>query len=130
MSSHRESLSSDRIAPAVGPYSQAVRCGNMLFCSGIVPVDPDTKQLVQADIALQTRRVLDSLRLLLADCGARLEDVVKTTVFLKNMDDFAQFNAAYADYFPQDPPARSTVEVGRIPLDSMVEIEAIAILQD
>ena len=122
----KQTLSSSRIPPAVGPYSQAVRAGNLLFCSGVIPLDPETKKIVEGGIAEQTRRVLDSLSLLLEDCGTGREAVVKTTVFLQNMEHFAQFNAIYAEYFPSDPPARSTVQVARLPLDALIEVEAIA----
>ena len=122
----KQTLSSSRIPPAVGPYSQAVRTGNLLFCSGVIPLDPETKKIVEGGITEQTRRVLDSLSLLLEDCGTGREAVVKTTVFLQNMEHFAQFNAIYAEYFPFDPPARSTIEVARLPLGALIEVEAIA----
>lgn len=124
----KQTLSSSRIPPAVGPYSQAVRVGNLLFCSGVIPLDPETKKMVEGGIAEQTRRVLDSLSLLLEDCGTGREAVVKTTVFLQNMEHFAQFNAIYAEYFPSEPPARSTVQIARLPLDALIEVEAIAVL--
>jgi len=124
----KQTLSSSRIPPAVGPYSQAVRAGNLLFCSGVIPLDPETKKIVEGGLAEQTRRVLDSLSLLLEDCGSGREAVVKTTVFLQNMEHFAQFNAIYAEYFPSDPPARSTIEVARLPLGALIEVEAIAVL--
>ena len=122
----KQILSSSRIPPAVGPYSQAVRVGNLLFCSGAIPLDPETKKIVEGGIAEQTRRVLDNLSLLLEDCGTSRDAVIKTTVFLQNMEHFAQFNALYAEYFPSDPPARSTVQVARLPLDALIEVEAIA----
>jgi 2-iminobutanoate/2-iminopropanoate deaminase len=126
--SSRQVLSSDRIPPAVGPYSQAVRCGNLLFCSGVLPLDPETKKIVAGGIAGQTRRVLDSLSALLEDCGTSRPQVMKTTVFLQNMEHFAEFNAIYAEYFPSEPPARSTVQVARLPLDALIEVEAIAVI--
>ncbi|MEN6402897.1 MAG: RidA family protein [Armatimonadia bacterium] len=119
-------LHSDRVPPAVGPYSQAVRTGELVFCSGVIPLDPDTKKPVEGGIAEQTRRVLDNLTMLLDDCGTSMWRVVKTTVFLQNMEHFAEFNAIYAEYFPHDPPARSTVQVARLPLDVLIEVEAIA----
>lgn len=124
----KQTLASSRIPPAVGPYSQAVRTDNLLFCSGVIPLDPETKKIVAGDIVAQTRRVLNNLTLLLEDCGASREAVVKTTVFLQNMEHFAQFNAIYAEYFPSEPPARSTVQVARLPLDALIEVEAIAVL--
>lgn len=126
MSSDKQCLSSDRIPPAVGPYSQAVAAGDFIFCSGIVPLDPETRQLVAGGIAEQTRQVLTNLQRLLEDCGSAPGKVVKTTCFLQNMEHFAEFNAIYAEVFTQDPPARSTVQVARLPLDVLVEVEAIA----
>ncbi len=130
MSDAKVCLSSERIPPAVGPYSQAVRCGNMLFCSGIIGVDPETGGVVEGGIQAQTRRVLDNLSMLLEDCGTNLSNVLKTTVFLKHMDDFKQLNATYAEYFTENAPARSTCEVGKLPLDVLVEIEAIAVIDE
>lgn len=128
MGIEKQCLTSSRLAPAVGPYSQAVRLGNMLYCSGIVPLDPETRQLVAGGIQEQTRRVLDSLLALLTDCGTAAGNVVKTTVFLQDMGHFQEFNAVYAEYFPQDPPARSTVQVAKLPLGALVEVEAIAFI--
>lgn len=122
----KQVLSSDRIPPAIGPYSQAVRAGNLLFCSGVIPLDPQTKKIVEGGIAEQTRRVLDNLSMLVEDCGASRDRVVKTTVFLQNMEHFGEFNAIYAEYFVSDPPARSTVQVARLPLGALIEVEAIA----
>jgi 2-iminobutanoate/2-iminopropanoate deaminase len=122
----KQALKSDRIPPAIGPYSQAVRHGDLLFCSGAIPLDPETRKVVAGGIAEQTRRVLENLSLLLEDCGSSLGQVVKTTVFLQNMEHFAEFNAIYAEYFAQEPPARSTVQVARLPLDVLIEVEAIA----
>lgn len=122
--------SSGRIPAAVGPYSQAVEYGDLLFCSGIVALDPDTEQVVEGGIEEQTRRVLDNLTLLLADVGAEPEDVLKTTVFLADMDTFGAFNEVYETYFPTDPPARSTVEVARLPLDVLIEVEAIVAIPE
>lgn len=124
----KQTLSSSRIPPAVGPYSQAVRSGNLLFCSGVIPLDPQTNRIVEGDIAEQARRVLDNLTMLLEDCGASRDAVVKTTCFLQNMEHFAQFNAIYAEYFVSDPPARSAVQVARLPLSALIEVEAIAVL--
>lgn len=122
----KQCLSSDRLPPAVGPYSQAVRCGDLLFCSGVIPLDPATRKPVPGGIAEQARQALDNLSWLLEDCGSSLTQVVKTTVFMQNMEHFAEFNAIYAEYFPQAPPARSTVQVARLPLDVLIEVEAIA----
>lgn len=126
----RRVCSSNRIPPALGPYSQAIAYGDLLFCSGIVPLDPETGQVVEADIAAQARRVLDNLRMLLEDVGTDLSTVLKTTVFLQDMEHFKQFNAVYETYFPSEPPARSAVQVARLPLDVLIEVEAIAALAD
>ena len=126
MADPKQCLHSDRIPPAVGPYSQAVRHGGLLFCSGMIPLDPETRKVVAGGIAEQTRQVLDNLTRLLEDCGSSPAQVLKTTVFLQNMEHFAEFNAIYAEYFPQEPPARSTVQVARLPLDVLIEVEAIA----
>ncbi len=111
---------------AIGPYSIAVRAGNFVFCSGVIPVHPDTGEVVGTDIRTQTRQVLRNLSAILQDNGLTLSDVVKTTCFLANMDDFAAFNEVYGEFFAVDPPARSTVEVSRLPKGVLVEVEAIA----
>jgi 2-iminobutanoate/2-iminopropanoate deaminase len=130
MGVQKQCLSSARLAPAVGPYSPAVRYGNMLYCSGVLALDPETRQLVPGGIQEQTRRVLDNLMVLLTDCGTDAGNVVKTTVFLQDMGQFQEFNGVYAEYFPQDPPARSTVQVARLPLGALVEVEAIALIPE
>lgn len=111
---------------AVGPYSQAIVADNLVFCSGQIPLAPDGT-LVEGDIATQTRQVLTNLKNVLAAAGSSLERIVKTTVFLADMDDFKAMNQAYAEFFPGEPPARSTFQVGRLPRDVRVEIEAIAV---
>lgn len=117
---------------AIGPYSQAVTVPvgdrKMIFCSGQIPLDPATGALVNSDIETQTRRVLDNLGAVLAAAGAGFADIVKTTIFLASMDDFAKVNAVYGERFPSDPPARSTVQAARLPRDARVEIEAIAVV--
>ncbi|MFP4248877.1 MAG: Rid family detoxifying hydrolase [Armatimonadota bacterium] len=125
----REILSSERIPPAVGPYSQAVQAGEMIFCSGVIGLDPETKTLVQDSFDAEVRRVLDNLTMLLEDCGTGLHHVVKTTVFLADMRQFATFNEIYAEYFTDEPPARSTIEVAALPLGAQIEVEAIALAQ-
>ncbi|HTU48709.1 MAG TPA: RidA family protein [Bryobacteraceae bacterium] len=112
---------------AAGPYSTAVRQNGLVFLSGQIPLDPRTGELVTGSIEEQTARVIENLQAVLAAAGLRLSDVVKTTVFLKNMDNFSRMNAEYGKYFSSNPPARSTVEVARLPRDVQVEIEAIAI---
>jgi 2-iminobutanoate/2-iminopropanoate deaminase len=124
----RQVLSSERIPPAVGPYSQAVRAGELLFCSGIVGLSPATGKLVEGEFEAEVRQVLDNLRTLLADCDSGLEHVVKTTVFLTDLAQFAELNGIYAEYFPQDPPARSAVQVAALPLGARIEVEAIALV--
>ncbi len=123
----RTRLSSERIPPAIGPYSQAIRAGGFIFCSGIVALSPDTGSLVEGDIEAEVRQALDNLSALLEDVGSSLEAVVKTTVFLADIADFPLFNDIYAGYFPSDPPARSTVQVAALPLGARIEVEAIAL---
>lgn len=114
---------------AIGPYSQAIRAGDLLFVSGQIPLDPATGELIpQQDIQSQTTRVLQNLSAILAKAGGSLDNVVKTTVFLKDMEDFAEMNQVYQTFFTTDCPARSAVQVGRLPKDVRVEIEAIAAL--
>jgi 2-iminobutanoate/2-iminopropanoate deaminase len=113
---------------AVGPYSQAIIANGMVFTAGQVPLIPGTKTLVEGGIQEQTRQVLTNVKSILEASGTSLEKVVKTTVFLSDMNDFAAMNEVYATFFPQDPPARSTVQVARLPLDAKVEIETIALL--
>ena len=115
---------------AVGPYSQAIRVGNLLFTAGQVALDPAGGELVGDDVAAQTEQVLRNLRAVLAAAGADLGQVVKTTVFLQSMGDFAAMNAVYARHFPEPFPARSTVEVGALPKGGLVEIECVALLAD
>jgi 2-iminobutanoate/2-iminopropanoate deaminase len=112
---------------AIGPYSQAVKANGFVFVSGQIPLDPGTNTLVSGDVALQTERVLRNLSGILQAAGTSLEKVVRATVFLKNMSDFTAMNEVYAKYFPTAPPARSTVEVARLPKDVLVEIDVIAL---
>src|SRR5881397_3140141 len=115
---------------AIGPYSQAVRSGNFLFCSGQIPLDPKAGQIVSGDITAQTRRVLDNIAAFLRAEGLNFDDVVKTTVFLTNLDDFQIVNEIYGSYFKQNPPARSTVQVSALPRGANIEIEVIAAIGD
>lgn len=112
---------------AIGPYSQAIMAGNMLFVSGQIPVVPATGEIVSADVEAQTKQCLENLKAVLAAAGLTLADVVKTSVFIKNMDDFGKINGVYGQYFQENCPARACVEVARLPKDVQVEIEAIAI---
>jgi 2-iminobutanoate/2-iminopropanoate deaminase len=122
----KAAVSSPDAPKAIGPYSQAVRAGQLLFVSGQVPIDPATGGLVDGDIPAQTRRVFENLRALLKAGGLSLDDVVRTTVFLADMNDFAAMNGVYGTFFSEPYPARATVQVARLPKDAKIEIDAIA----
>ena len=116
---------------AAGQYSQAIRVGNLLFVSGQIPIDPATGQLIEdKNIQAQTRRVLQNLQAIVTAGGGSIDDVVKTTVYIKNMSEFAEMNAVYAEFFHTKPPARATVEVARLPRDVSIEVDCIAVLSD
>jgi 2-iminobutanoate/2-iminopropanoate deaminase len=121
-------VSTSAAPAAIGPYSQAIATGGILFCSGQIPLDPATGSMIDGDIAAQTRRVLDNLGAVLTAGGASFRTVVKTTVFLVDLADFAVVNQVYGEYFGAPAPARSTVQVARLPRDARVEIEAIAVV--
>jgi 2-iminobutanoate/2-iminopropanoate deaminase len=121
-------IATDKAPKAIGPYSQAVVHNGLAFLSGQIPLDPMTGQLVEGDIAAQTTRVLENLKAVLEACGSSLGQVVKTTVYIKDMGEFAKMNEVYGKYFSENPPARSTVEAARLPRDVRVEIDAIAIV--
>src|SRR5215471_12217131 len=124
---HMKKIISTNEAPAaIGPYSQAVRSGYFLFCSGQIPLDPKSGQIVSGDISTQTRQVLDNIGSILKAEGMTFDSIVKTTIFLTNLDDFRIVNETYGSYFKQDPPARSTVQVSALPRGANVEIEVIA----
>lgn len=112
---------------AIGPYSQGIDGGSVVITSGQLPIDVSTGAFAEGGIAGQTRQSLENVRAVLAQAGLSMENVIKTTVFLKDMNDFAAMNEVYASFFPSDPPARSAVEVARLPKDALVEIEAIAV---
>jgi 2-iminobutanoate/2-iminopropanoate deaminase len=118
----------DRAPKAIGPYSQAIRAGNLIFCAGQIPLDPASMQLVEGDIEAQTRRVLQNLAAVLEAAGSGLGRVVKTTVFMSNLDEFTRMNAVYGEFFPANPPARSTVQVAALPRGARIEIECIAVV--
>jgi len=119
------------VAPkAVGPYSQAIRAGNFLFLSGQLPLDPQTGNITGDDIETQTRQSIENIRSILSSIGASLSDVIKTTVFLKDIGHFSQMNQTYQEYFNTDAPARSCLEVSRLPKEALIEIEAIAIIKE
>ena len=120
-------IATDGAPAAIGPYSQAVRVGNLIFTAGQIPLDPATQQIVASGITDQTRRVLENLKAVLEAGGSGMDRVVKATVFLKDFNDFAEMNAVYAEYLGQDgaAPARSTVEVSRLPKNVLIEIELV-----
>lgn len=127
--SAKQQISSDNAPAAIGPYSQAIRVGSLIFCSGQIPLDPKTMQVVGTDVTAQTKQVLANIKGVLTAAGAKADNIVKTTVFLKNMGDFAAFNEVYQAFFKAEgvavAPARSTVEVSELPKSVLVEIESI-----
>ena len=123
----RDVIATDQAPKAIGPYSQAIRAAGLIFTSGQVAIDPATQQVIAGDVAAQTDRVLKNLSAVLQASGSRLEKALRCTVFLKNMGDFAAMNEVYGRYFTVAPPARSTVEVARLPKDVLVEIDVIAL---
>ncbi|HEY1013769.1 MAG TPA: RidA family protein [Herpetosiphonaceae bacterium] len=123
----REVISTTEAPGAIGPYSQAIAIDGLVFCSGQIPLDPATGDIVEGGVVEQTRRVLENVRAVLAAAGSSFDQVVKTTIFLADMNDFSTVNGVYAEYFPSNPPARSTVQVARLPRDVRVEIEVIAL---
>ncbi|MDD2581047.1 MAG: RidA family protein [Desulfuromonadaceae bacterium] len=123
-----ETLSTEKAPAAIGPYSQAVKCGNMLFCSGQIPLDPCTGELVTGDIIRQTDQVLNNIAAMLSAADAGFDDVIKTTIYLVDMDDFAAVNQVYGKRFQNHKPARSTVAVKSLPRGAKIEIEVIATL--
>lgn len=122
----KEIIRTEAAPKAIGPYSQAIVHNGLAYLSGQIPLDPGTQQLIEGDIAAQTERVLENLKAVLAACGSSLDQVLKTTVFLADMGEFPGMNEVYARYFPNDPPARSTVQAARLPRDVRVEIDCIA----
>ncbi len=123
----RDVIATDKGPKAIGPYSQGIRANGFIYLSGQIPLDPATQELVGGDIQAQTERVLRNIQGILESSGASLKSVIKTTVFLKNMSEFTAMNEVYGKYFSVNPPARSTVEVARLPKDVLVEIEVIAL---
>jgi 2-iminobutanoate/2-iminopropanoate deaminase len=122
----RDIISTNRAPAAIGPYSQAAWAGDTLFLSGQIPINPETGEVVFADITEQCERILANIRNILQAAGLEMQDIVKITIFLELMDDFIRVNEVFARWFPENPPARSTVEVSRLPKDVAIEIEAIA----
>ena len=123
----KEIIATENAPQAIGPYSQAVRVANMVFASGQIPLDPATKEFVAGGIAEQTEQVLKNLKAVFAAADIEMDQIVKTTVFLADMNDFTAMNEVYGKYFPENPPARATVQAARLPKDAKVEIEAIAV---
>lgn len=126
----RQAISTDDGPKAIGPYSQAIKANGLVFLSGQIPLDPATQQLIAGDVAVQTERVLQNITGILRAAGSSIAQVVKTTVFLKNMNDFAAMNEVYGRHFTNEPPARSTVEVARLPKDVLVEIDVVALASE
>ncbi len=120
-------IKTEQAPPAIGPYSQAIVGNGLVFAAGQIPLDPRTGQLVPGDVRVQTRRVLDNLKAVLEAAGSAMDKVVKTTVFLCDLNDFGAMNEIYGEYFRENPPARSTVQVAKLPRDAVVEIEAVAL---
>jgi 2-iminobutanoate/2-iminopropanoate deaminase len=120
-------VSTDKAPPAVGPYSQAVVAGDLVFTAGQLPIDPQTGAVAGQDIASQTRQAMENVAAVLAAAGSALDKVVKTTVFLTDIANFAGMNSVYAEFFPSDAPARSTIPIGAMPKGLLIEIEAIAV---
>ena len=126
--STRTIIATNKAPGAIGPYSQAVKTDAVVYVSGQLALDPATGDLVTADIQAETRQAMENLKAILIAAGSCLEKVVKTSLFIKNMDDFPKINAVYGEYFPADPPARACVEVARLPKDANFEIEAVALI--
>ena len=124
----KEIISTENAPGAIGPYSQAIKTGNMVFCSGQIPLDPKTGEFVSEKITEQTEQVLKNLSAVLEAAGSNLNNVVKTTVFLSDMNDFTAMNEVYAKFFSENKPARATVQAARLPRDARVEIECIAVI--
>jgi 2-iminobutanoate/2-iminopropanoate deaminase len=126
--SRRTAVHTPSAPSAIGPYSQAIRAGDLVFCSGQIPIDPASGEMISGDIAAQTRQVMSNLAAVLAAAGSDLSAVVKTTIFLVDLGDFAKVNEVYGSFFAADPPARATVQVAALPRGSRVEIDALAVV--
>jgi len=125
----KEVISTTKAPGAIGPYSQGIKFGNLLFVSGQTPLDPETRQIVEGDVQAQTRQCLENIKAILEAAGTNLDNVLKSTVFIKDMNSFGKVNEIYAQYFTKNQPARSCVEVARLPMDVLVEIEVIAYIE-
>ncbi len=126
----KQIIATDKAPKAIGPYSAAVRVGNFVYTAGQIGIDPATGELVSGGIEAETRQVLTNLKHILEAAGSSLDNVVKTTVFLRDINDFARMNAVYAEFFPENPPARSAVQAAALPKGVAVEIEAVAFVED
>ena len=124
----RKTVQTEKAPAAIGPYSQAVLTGGLLFCSGQIPIDPATGKMVEGGIEIQTERVLRNLAAVLEEGGASLQSVVKTTVYLADLSDFPVMNGVYGTFFPENPPARATIEAAKLPAGALVEIDAVALV--
>lgn len=122
-------INTEKAPAAIGPYSQGVKVGNLVFTSGQLPVNSATGELVKGDVQKEARQCLENLKAVLEEAGSSLDDAIKITVFIKDMDQFGKINEVYAEFFPQDKPARSCVEVARLPKDVNVEIEGVAYIK-
>jgi len=118
-------IATEKAPAAIGPYSQATRYGDLLFVSGQIAINPATGKIIEGDIQAQTRQVLENVKAIIEEAGMTLQDVLKCSCFLQDMEDFVKFNSVYSEYFSENPPARETVEVGRLPKDVSVEVSAI-----
>ena len=130
MNSTKSVVATEQAPAAIGPYSQAIKAGEFVFTSGVIPLDPVSGEIVGTDITAQTERVMASLKAVLEAAGSSLDNVVKTTCFLQDLADFAAFNAVYSRSFTSEPPARSTVQVAKLPREVLVEVEAVALLPE
>ncbi|NLW23661.1 MAG: RidA family protein [Clostridia bacterium] len=127
---NKEIVYSKKAPAAIGPYTQGVKAGDLLFISGQLPIDPGTGELLTGDIQTQTKQVMENLKAIIEEAGATLEDVVKTTIFLKDMNQFSLVNEAYGEYFKDNPPARACIEIARLPKDAQIEIEAVVLVKN
>jgi len=125
---YKVGVSSPLAPPALGPYSQAIKVGETIYVSGQIPIDKEAKKVIGTEIGTQTRQCLNNLRAILEATGAAMSHIVKTTVYLKSLDDFKEMNAAYKEFFPMEPPARACVEVSRLPGNVLIEIDAVAVM--
>lgn len=124
----KQVISTEKAPKAIGPYSQGIKAGNMIYTSGQLPIDPETGKLVQDNIKMEARQALTNLKEVLAEGGATLNDVIKVNIYIKDMNQFGEINEVYGEFFNEHKPARACVEVARLPLDGNVEIEAVAVI--